>query len=45
MTERRGVYRDLVGKYKVKRPLETPKWRWENNMKMDLQEVDFWVIE
>jgi len=45
MMERRGVYRDLLGKYEVKRPLETPKRRWENNIKMDLQEVVFWVIE
>ena len=37
--ERRGVYRVLVGKPKGKRPLERPRLRWEENIKMDLQEV------
>jgi len=29
----------LVGKSEVKRPLERLRRRWEDNMKMDLQEV------
>ena len=33
----RGVHRVLVGKPEVKRPLGRP--RWEDNIKMDLQEV------
>ena len=37
--ERRGVYRVLVGKPEGKRPLGRPKRRWENNIKIDLQEV------
>jgi len=37
--ERRGVYRVLVGKLEGKRPLGRPRHRWENNIKMDLQEV------
>jgi hypothetical protein len=37
--ERRGVYRVLVRKPEGKRPLERPKRRWENNIKMDLQKV------
>jgi hypothetical protein len=37
--EGRGVYRVLVGKPEEKRPLEGPSRRWENNIKMDLQEV------
>jgi hypothetical protein len=37
--ERRGVYRVLVGKYERKRPLGRPRCRWEDNIKMDLQEV------
>ena len=37
--ERRGVYRVLVGKPKGKRPFGRPKLRWEDNIKMDLQEV------
>jgi len=39
MGERRGVYRVLVGKPKGKRPLGRPRFRWEDNIKMDLQEV------
>jgi len=37
--ERRGVYRVLVGKTEGKRPLGIPRRRWEDNIKMDLQEV------
>jgi hypothetical protein len=39
MGEGRGVYRVLVGKPEVKRPLGRPRCRWEDNIKMDLQEV------
>jgi len=35
----RGVYRILVGKLEGRRPLGRPRRRWENNIKMDLQEV------
>ena len=35
--ERRGVYRVLVGKPEGKRPLGRPRFRWEDNIKMDLQ--------
>jgi hypothetical protein len=37
--ERRGVYRVLVGKHEGKRPLGRPRCRWEDNIKMDLQEL------
>ena len=37
--ERRGVHMVLVGKPEGKRPLERPRRRWEDNIKMDLQEV------
>ena len=40
MGERRGVYRILVVKPEGKRPLRTPRRRWEDNIKMDLQEVE-----
>jgi len=40
MGERRGVYRVLVEIPKGKRPLERPRHRWEDNIKVDLQEVD-----
>jgi hypothetical protein len=39
MGERRGVYRVLVGKPEGKSPLGRPRRRWEDNIKMDLQEV------
>jgi len=39
MGERRGVYRVSVGKPEGKRPLGRPRRRWEDNIKMDLQEV------
>ena len=34
-----GVHRVLVGKPEGKRPLGRPRRRWEDNIKMDLQEV------
>jgi len=37
--ERRSAYRVLVGKPEGKRSLRRPRHRWENNIKMDLQEV------
>jgi hypothetical protein len=39
MGEDRRVYRLLVGKPAGKRPLGRPRRRWENNIKMELQEV------
>jgi len=39
MGERRGVYRVWVGKPKGKRPLGRHRYRWEDNIKMDLLEV------
>jgi len=39
MGEGRGVYRVLVEKPEGKRPLGRPRRRWENNIKMHLQEV------
>ena len=39
MGEGRGVYRVLVGKPKGKRPLGRPRRRWEDNIRMALQEV------
>jgi hypothetical protein len=41
MGERRGVYMVLVGKPEGKRPLGRPKRKWEDNNKMDLQEVGY----
>jgi len=39
MGEGRGVHRVLVAKPEGKRPFEKPRRRWEDNTKMDLQEV------
>ena len=39
MGEGIGVYRMLVGKPEWKRPLGIPRRRWEDNIRMDLQEV------
>ena len=39
MREGRGVYRVLVGKPVGKRPLGRPRRRWEDNIKMKLQEL------
>ena len=45
MGEWKGVYRVLVGKPEGKRPLGSPRRRWEYNIKMDLQEVGCGVMD
>jgi hypothetical protein len=37
--ERRGIFRVLVGKPEGKRPLGRTRCRWEDDIKMDLQEM------
>jgi hypothetical protein len=37
--EKRGAYRILVGRSEGRRPLGRPRRKWEDNIKMDLQEV------
>jgi len=39
MGKGRSVHRFLVGKPEGKRPLGRPRRRWEDNIKMDFQEV------
>ena len=39
--KRRGVYKVLVWKPEEKKPLGRPRHRWEDNIEMDLQEVEF----
>ena len=39
MWEGRGVHKVLVGKPEGKRPLGRPRRGWEDNIKMDLEEV------
>jgi hypothetical protein len=41
MGEGRAVYGVLVGKPEGKRPLRRPRRRWEDNIKMGLQEVGY----
>ena len=39
MGQGRGVHSVLVGKPEGRRPLGRPRRRWEDNIKMDVQEV------
>jgi len=39
MGEERGVYMVLVGKPEGRRPLGRPRYRWVDNIGMDIQEV------
>jgi hypothetical protein len=39
MGEDRGVHRVLVGRPKGKSPLGRPRRRWEDNIKMELQDI------
>jgi hypothetical protein len=45
MGEGRKVYRVLVGKPEGKRPLEIPRHRWEDGIKMDLREIGGGYVE
>jgi hypothetical protein len=45
MGEGRDMYRVLVGKPNGKRPLGSPRRRWEDNIKADLQEVGCWRMD
>jgi hypothetical protein len=42
MGEGQGVYRVFVGKPEGKRPLGRPRHRWQDNIKVDLQEIGCW---
>jgi hypothetical protein len=37
--EKKNAYRILVGKLEGKRPLERPRRRWVDNIKMNLREI------
>jgi hypothetical protein len=45
MGEKRNVYRLLVGKPEGKRTLGRPRRRWIDNIKMDLSEIGFNVVD
>jgi hypothetical protein len=44
MGEVRGAYNILVGRPEGRRPLERPRRRWEDSIKMDLREIGFWDV-
>jgi hypothetical protein len=43
--DKRGAYKVLVGRPDRKRPLGTPRLRWKDNIKTDLQEIGWkaWI--
>jgi hypothetical protein len=45
MGEKRGAYRLLIGKPEGKRPLESPRRRWMDNIKMDLGQVGWGDVD
>jgi hypothetical protein len=45
MGESRDIYRVLVGNPELDRTLGRPRLRWEDNIKIDLQEVIFWGVD
>ena len=45
MAKRKGAYNILVGRPEGRRPLGRPRHRWEDNIKMDLQEAECWGMD
>jgi hypothetical protein len=45
MGEGRNVYRVLMGKLEGKKPLERPRRRWEDGIKLDLREIGWGGVE
>ena len=45
MGEKRVVYRVLVGKPEGRRPLVRPRRRWVDNIRMNLQEVEYGYMD
>ena len=45
MGEEMGVYRVLLGRPEGRRPLGRPRRRWVDNIKMDLQEVEYGYMD
>jgi hypothetical protein len=43
--EKTNVYRLLVGKAEGKRPLERPRCKWRDNIKMDFLEIGLNVVD
>jgi hypothetical protein len=45
MGEERNVYSVLMGKQQGKRPLEKPRRRWENAIRMDIWEIGWGSVD
>jgi hypothetical protein len=45
MGEERNVYKVLMGKPEGKRPLERPRHRWKDGIRMDLSEIGWGSVE
>jgi len=45
MGDSRGVYRVLAGKHEGKRPLGSPRHKWDDNIKTDFQKVRCGVMD
>jgi hypothetical protein len=45
MGEVRGAYNILVGRPEGRRPLGRPRCRWEDNIKIDLEEIGFGDVD
>jgi hypothetical protein len=45
MGEVRGAHNILVGRPEGRRPLGRPRHRWEDNIKMDLREIGYGVVD
>jgi hypothetical protein len=45
MGEMRKAYNILVGKPEGKRPLGRPRYRWEDNIRMDLREIELEAVD
>jgi hypothetical protein len=45
MGEKRNAYRILVGKPERKRPLERPRYIWDDYNRMDLREIGWGIMD
>jgi hypothetical protein len=45
MGEVKNAYNILVGKIEGRRPLGRPRCRWENNIRVDLREIVWEVVD
>jgi hypothetical protein len=45
MVEKRNAYKILVGKLEGKRPLGRPRRKWVDNIKMDIREIGWNVMD